>query len=65
MYFLYLGLPKWKSRLWRKHMRKGILLAVIIGLATLVAPTAKAQAILVGQCIENATCWQGQTGVTP
>jgi len=46
-------------------MRKSILLAMIIALATLVTPSAKGGTILVGQCVEFTTCWNGQTGGTP
>lgn len=46
-------------------MKKSLVLAGIMGLTTLVAPSAKAATILVGQCIEGAICWTGQTGGTP
>jgi len=46
-------------------MKKSLVLAGIVGLTTLVAPSAKATTILVGQCVEFAICWEGQTGGTP
>lgn len=42
-------------------MRKYFVILALLGMLLLVAPSSKADTVLVGQCIEFATCWTSAT----